>query len=113
MHDRGVIRILMAGSNHRLKAAPQIPISAEVGFPQLITVLLIGLFAPSGTPKGIIDLIADLSRDILRKADFQQKLIEDGFEPALDSGPEQAAQFVREELVRWMPVVKALGIKAG
>jgi tripartite-type tricarboxylate transporter receptor subunit TctC len=76
-------------------------------------VLFIGLFAPSGTPKGIIDLIADVSRDILRKADFHQKLIEDGFEPALDSGPEQAAQFVREELARWTPVVTAIGIKAG
>jgi tripartite-type tricarboxylate transporter receptor subunit TctC len=113
MHDRGVIRILVAGSNHRLKGAPHIPISAEVGFPQLITVLFIGLFAPSGTSKGIIDLIADVSRDILRKADFQQKLIEDGFEPALDSGPEQAAQFVREELARWTPVVTAVGLKAG
>jgi hypothetical protein len=31
----------------------------------------------------------------------------------LDSGPEQAAQFVREELARWTPVVTAAGIKAG
>jgi hypothetical protein len=31
----------------------------------------------------------------------------------LDSGPEQAAQFVREELARWTPVVAAAGIKAG
>jgi tripartite-type tricarboxylate transporter receptor subunit TctC len=113
MHDRGVIRILVAGSDHRLKGAPHIPISAEVGFPQLITVLFIGLFAPSGTSKGVIDLIADVSRDILRKAGFQQKLIEDGLEPALDSGPEQAAQFVREELARWTPVVTAVGLKAG
>jgi tripartite-type tricarboxylate transporter receptor subunit TctC len=113
MHDRGVIRILVAGSNRRLKGAPHIPISAEVGFPQLITVQFMGLFAPSGTPKPIIDLIADVSRDMLRKADFQQKLIEDGFEPVLDSGPEPAAQFVREELARWTPVVAAAGIKPG
>ena len=45
-----------------------------------------GLFAPSGTPKPIIGLIADVTRDILRKADFQQKLIEDGFEPLLEFG---------------------------
>jgi tripartite-type tricarboxylate transporter receptor subunit TctC len=113
MHDRGAIRILVAGSNRRLRGAPHIPISAEVGFPQLITVQFMGLFAPSGTPKTIIGLIADVSRDISRKADFQQKLIEDGFEPVLDSGPEQAAQFVREELARWTPVVTAAGIKAG
>jgi tripartite-type tricarboxylate transporter receptor subunit TctC len=113
MHDRGVIRILVAGSNRRLKGAPQIPISADVGFPQLITVQFIGLFAPSGTPKAIIGQIADVSSDILRKPEFQQKLIDDGFEPVLDSGPEQAAQFVREELARWTPVVTAAGIKAG
>jgi tripartite-type tricarboxylate transporter receptor subunit TctC len=113
MHDRGVIRILVAGSNRRLKGAPQIPISADVGYPQLITVQFIGLFAPTGTPKAVIGQIADVSRDILRNADFQKKLIEDGFEPVLDSGPEQAAQFVREELARWTPVVTAAGIKAG
>ena len=103
----------VAGSSHRLKGAPHIPISTDVGFPELITVQFMGLFAPAGTPKAVIGLIADVSRDILRKAEFQQKLIEDGFEPVLDSGPEQAAQFVREELARWTPVVTAAGIKAG
>ncbi len=113
MHDRGVIRILVAGSRRRLKGAPHIPISAEVGFPELVTVQFMGLFAPSGTPRAIVGLIADVTSDILRKVGFQQKLIEDGFEPLLDSGPEQAAKFVREELVRWTPVLAAAGIKAG
>ena len=113
MHERGVIRILVAGSNRRLKGAPQIPIGAEVGYPQLITVQFIGAFAPSGTAKAIIGRIADVSAAILRNAEFQQKLIGDGFEPVLDSGPEQAAQFIREELARWTPVVTAVGIKAG
>jgi tripartite-type tricarboxylate transporter receptor subunit TctC len=113
MHDRGAIRILVAGSSRRLKGAPRIPISAEVGFPELITVQFMGLFAPSGTPKAIIGLIADVTRDILREAAFQQRLIEDGFEPLPDSGPEQAAKFVREELARWTPVLTAAGLKAG
>src|SRR5580692_9562794 len=105
MHDRGAIRILVAGSSRRLKGAPHIPISADVGFPELITVQFMGLFAPSGTPKAIIGLIADVTRDVLREVAFQQKLIEDGFEPLPDSGPEQAATFVREELARWTPVL--------
>jgi tripartite-type tricarboxylate transporter receptor subunit TctC len=113
MHDRGAIRILVAGSSHRLKGAPHIPISTDVGFPELITVQFMGLFAPSGTPRAIIGLIADVTRDILREVAFQQKLIEDGFEPLPDSGPEQAATFVREELARWAPVLTAAGIKAG
>jgi tripartite-type tricarboxylate transporter receptor subunit TctC len=113
MHDRGAIRILVAGSSRRLKGAPHIPISTDVGFPELITVQFMGLFAPSGTPRAIIGLIADVTRDILREVAFQQKLIEDGFEPLPDSGPEQAATFVREELARWAPVLTAAGIKAG
>jgi tripartite-type tricarboxylate transporter receptor subunit TctC len=76
-------------------------------------VQFMGLFAPSGTAKAITWLIADVTRDILRKVEFQQKLIEDGFEPLLDSGPDQAAQFVPEELARWTPVLTAAGIKAG
>jgi tripartite-type tricarboxylate transporter receptor subunit TctC len=113
MHDRGAIRILVAGSSRRLKGAPHIPISADVGFPELITVQFMGLFAPSGTPKAIIGLIADVTRDVLHEIAFQQKLIEDGFEPLPDSGPEQAAKFVREELARWTPVLATAGIKAG
>ncbi len=113
MHNNGTIRILVAGTDHRLRAAPNIPISSEVGFPDLITVQFMGLFAPGGTPAYIINALAAVSRDISTKPDFQQKLIEDGFEPLTNSGPDQAARFIREELVRWRPVLKASGISAG
>src|SRR5215475_15797791 len=64
MHNNGTIRVLVAGTDHRLRAAPDIPISSEVGFPQLITVLFMGLFAPGGTPEPIIKALAAVSRDI-------------------------------------------------
>ncbi len=113
MHNNGTIRVLVAGTDRRLRTAPDIPISSEVGFPALITVQFIGLFAPGGTAQHVIDAVAAVSRDILMKGDVQQKLIEDGFEPLTNSGPEQAAKFVRDELVRWTPVLKASGISAG
>jgi len=113
MHNNGTIRVLVAGTDHRLRTAPGIPISSDVGFPELITVLFIGLFAPGGTPEPIINAVAAASHDILMKPDVRQKLIDDGFEPMTNSGPEQAAKFVREELVRWMPVIKTLGLSAG
>ena len=113
MHNRGTIRILVAGTNRRLKAAPDIPISTDVGFPDLITVQFMGLFAPAGTPKTNIRLIADVTEDILSKHDFQQKLIDDGFEPLSNMGPEKSEKFVREELARWTPVLMATGLKAG
>jgi tripartite-type tricarboxylate transporter receptor subunit TctC len=113
MHNKGTIRVLVAGTDRRLRTAPDIAISSEVGFPELITVQFIGLFAPGGTAVDIIKILASASHDVLTKPDFQQKLIEDGFEPLTNSGPEQAAKFVREELVRWTPVLKAAGIGPG
>ncbi|HLK83498.1 MAG TPA: tripartite tricarboxylate transporter substrate binding protein [Xanthobacteraceae bacterium] len=113
MHSNGTIRVLVAGTDHRLRAAPDIPIGSDVGFPELITVQFMGLFAPRGTPEPIVQAVAAVSHDILLKPDVQQRLIEDGFEPLTDSGPEKAANFIREELVRWTPVLKASGLSGG
>jgi tripartite-type tricarboxylate transporter receptor subunit TctC len=111
MHAQGKIRILVAGSPSKLEAAPDIPISSEVGFPELITLQFMGVFAPGATPRPIIEKLAAATREATADKTFQQKLIAAGFEPVADSGPEQTAKFVQEELVRWTPLLKASGIK--
>ena len=102
---------MVAGSNRRLAGAPDIPISAEVGFPDLITLQFMGVFAPAGTPRPIIEQIAEATHHVMADKEFQGKLIAAGFEPVTDSGPEKTAKFVQEELVRWTPLLKASGIK--
>jgi len=42
---------------------------------------------------------------------FREKLIAAGFEPHLDSAPETARRFFEEEVVRWTPVIKAIGLE--
>ena len=111
MHRAGKIRILVAGTNRRLAGAPDIPISTDVGFPDLITQQFMGLFAPAGTPKQIIEQIAGLTREITADQDFQNKLVQAGFEPVTDSGPQATATYVHEELVRWTPLLKASGLR--
>jgi tripartite-type tricarboxylate transporter receptor subunit TctC len=111
MHQAGKIRILVAGTDKHLRGAPDIPISTEVGFPDLITVQFMGVFAPGGTPRPIIDQIASATHQAMGDKAFQDKLINAGFEPLTDSGPEQSAKFIHEELVRWTPLLKASGIK--
>jgi tripartite-type tricarboxylate transporter receptor subunit TctC len=112
MHRQGKIRILVAGSNRRLEAAPEIPTNVEAGFPDLVTLMFMGVFAPGGTPQPIINQIAAATHDAMANKEFQRKLIAAGFEPVTDSGPEQTAKFVREELTRWTPLLKASGIQA-
>jgi tripartite-type tricarboxylate transporter receptor subunit TctC len=104
MHRAGKIRILVPG-------APDIPVSTDVGFPDLITQQFMGLFAPAGTPKQIIEQIAGLTREITADKDFQNKLVQAGFEPVTDSGPQATANYVQEELVRWTPLLKASGLR--
>lgn len=111
MHRAGKIRILVAGTDRRLAGAPDIPISTDVGFPDLITQQFMGLFAPAGTPKQIIEQIAGLTRKITADKDFQNKLVQAGFEPVTDSGPQATANYVHEELVRWTPLLKASGLR--
>lgn len=111
MHRAGTIRILAAATDRRLLGAPEIPTTPEAGFPDLIAVQFMGLFAPSGTPKPIIDKIAFATHEAMAEKEHQEKLILAGFEPIAESGPEQAAQFVQREFVRWPPVMKAIGLK--
>jgi len=111
MHRAGRIRILVAGTNRRLESAPDIPISTDVGFPDLITLQFMGVFAPAGTSRAIIEQVAAATHQVMADKEFQRRLILAGFEPVTDSGPEQTAQFIREELVRWTPLLKASGIK--
>ena len=111
MHRRGKIRILVAGSPKRLQGAPDIPISSEVGLPDLITLMFMGVFAPAGTPRAVIDRIAAVSNEAMADKDVQAKLIKAGFEPVIGMGPDETAKFVHDELVRWTPLLKVSGIK--
>ena len=111
MHRRGKIRILVAGSSRHLEGAPEIPTNVEAGFPDLVTLMFMGLFAPGATPRPIIDQIAAATRAALADPALQNKLVQAGFEPVTDSGPEQTRRFVHDELVRWTPLLNAAGIK--
>ncbi len=106
MQSDGKIRILVAGSPRKLRGAPNIPISSEVGLPDLITVQFIGVFVPVGTPRTVIERLGSVCRDVMNDSAIQQKLINAGMEPVTDSGPEQAAQFIQEDRKRWVPILK-------
>ena len=57
--------------------------------------------------------MAAATRSAIADGEFRKLLIASGFEPVLDSGPEQARRFVEEDVARWAPVVKKVGLKLG
>jgi tripartite-type tricarboxylate transporter receptor subunit TctC len=111
LNRTGKLRSLAVTSPARLIAAPEIPTAVEAGFPGMISQQSIGLFAPAGTSKAIIEQISQASRRALADRMYQQMLIESGFEPDLDSTPEKFRRFIEEDIARWTPLVKAIGLK--
>ena len=111
LHDTGKVRMLCVTSPARLAAAPQLPTAIEAGLPGMIAQNFLGVFAPAGTPKPIIDQIAQATRTAMADPQFEQAFVAAGFEPIRDSGPEQTRRFVEDEVARWTPVIKAIGLK--
>ena len=111
MHRAGQVRILAAATDHRLAGAPEIPTTAEAGFPELIAQLFVGVFAPAATPKPILDRLVAVTRDAAQDKDFQQTLEASAFEPLTDYGPEKTTQYLVDELTRWTPILKGSGLQ--
>jgi tripartite-type tricarboxylate transporter receptor subunit TctC len=111
LHETGKLRILAITSAKRIAAAPAIPTVGEAGLPGLASENFIGLFAPKGTPKAIVEQIAQATRHALADKDLQRLYAASGFEPDLDSSPEKARRRLEEEFVKWAPVIKAVGLK--
>jgi tripartite-type tricarboxylate transporter receptor subunit TctC len=110
-HRTGKMRVLAVTGSTRLAAAPELPTAAELGFPRLTVTGSIGLAAPTGTPAGIIEQIAQATRTVVAEPAFQQMLIDAGIEPTLDSNPEKFRQSLAADVALWAPVVNALGLK--
>jgi tripartite-type tricarboxylate transporter receptor subunit TctC len=112
MHREGRVRILAIATDHHLKAAPDIPTAAEAGYPDLIAQLFVGVFAPAKTPEPIVQRLAQLTSEALAATEFQDKLEAAGFEPLPGFGPDKTATYIRQEIVRWTPILKESGMKA-
>jgi tripartite-type tricarboxylate transporter receptor subunit TctC len=110
-HRAGKIRILAITWTKRIKAAPDIPTAIEAGLPGMVAANLNGVFAPAGLQKSLVGEIAKATRAAMNDESFVQPMIDSGFEPLLDSGPDEATQMVREEIARWAPVIKATGFR--
>ena len=111
LHKTGKIRILAVTNATRLAAAPDIPTVAETGFPGLTSQNFIGLFAPKGTPKAIVERIAEASRKALADKELQRLFHASGFTPDFDSTTEKARRLLVDEIAEWTPIIRAIGLK--
>jgi tripartite-type tricarboxylate transporter receptor subunit TctC len=107
----GRLRMLAAMGERRSAAFPDIATMQEQGLPTLVVETWYGLFAPAGTPGGVV---AKLNADInvlLQQAEVRELLARQDLN-TVGGSAERFGDMVRRELARWARVVAAAKIKA-
>jgi tripartite-type tricarboxylate transporter receptor subunit TctC len=108
----GRLRAIAVTSAQRSPLMPEVPTVVEQGFPELVGAGFYGLLAPAGTPAPIVQRLHASVLWAVRETDLGRRLVEQGFEVHA-STPLEYAAYVRREIERWTPVVRAAGVKPG
>ena len=105
------VRPLAVGTAVRSPALPDVPTVAEQGYAGFEAALWLGIMAPAGTPKPIVDRLHREIVAIVATPDFATAMDTNGAEPLSSASPEQFTTLLRGEVDRYTKVVKAIGIK--
>ena len=105
----GKLRALATIGSVRSAAAPELPTVAET-LPGFEVSNWIGLLAPAGTPGDIVRKWNAEVNAIMQGVDLKQRLLVEGARFAANT-PEEFGAFIKSEIARWAPVVKASGAR--
>src|SRR6516162_6796349 len=92
----------------RASAAPDLVTVSEAGVSGYDTSGWFGLMAPAGTPRDIIERLADASNAAAKSPDVIATLKLQGFD-IIGGSPEEFAAFIRDDLAKWTRVAAAAG----
>ena len=101
----GKLRVLGVSTKQRSKVAPDVPSMAEGGITNFDATAWFALFAPTGTPRDIINRLNREVAEAVKDPAVADKLLALGAEP-VSSTPEQLDAFYRSEVARWAQVVR-------
>jgi len=110
-HRTGKLRLLAITNDKRLPVCPDIPTAAESGVPELVTTQVIGIFAPAGTAEPVLAKIGEANHVAMADPAYQQTLVSQAVIPVTDWTPERFNRFMAEDVARWSPLVKAIGVR--
>ncbi len=106
----GRLRPLAVTGSQRSPAMPDLPTIAESGFPKFEATAWYGVLAPAGTPPAIVTRLHDETLRALKLPDVKERLEYVGFE-IVGSTPAAFGAYIKSEIRKWAPVVKASGAK--
>jgi tripartite-type tricarboxylate transporter receptor subunit TctC len=106
----GIVKAYAVSSDRRLATLPDVPTAKELGFDYRVSIWA-GIFAPKGVSKEIVNTLSDALDKSLDDASVQKRLAElGGTIPAKDErSPAKFDAYVKTEIDRWSPILKAAG----
>jgi tripartite-type tricarboxylate transporter receptor subunit TctC len=109
----GKIRAYAVTSKERSAAAPDIPTTAEAGFPGIEVAIWHGLWAPKGTPPEIIARLNAAAVAALQDPEIRRKLEDLGQDIPTPEQMQPAAfdAYQRAEFAKWKPIIEKANVK--
>jgi tripartite-type tricarboxylate transporter receptor subunit TctC len=105
----GKVRALGAGMATRLAAMPNLPTLQEQGLKGYECYTWNAILAPAGTPKPIVDKLNAAINKALADPKVSGALEKAGINATPGSTPESTADFIKAEIAKWAPIIKASG----
>src|SRR5215813_7899189 len=99
------VRALATTGQARSTVLPDVPTVTEAGVPGYEATIWLGLMAPAGTPKPIIDKLNAAVNAVVKRPDIVKLWREQGAVP-MAMTPEEFDKFLRGDIVKWAEVVK-------
>ena len=107
----GKVKAYAVTSKARVPSLPDVPTLAESGLKNFEVAVWHGLYAPKGTPKPIVDKVSAALRVALKDPLVVQRFADLGTqpEPAERATPEAHRAYLKAEVEKWAPIIKAAG----
>ena len=106
----GRMKALAVTARARHPQLPNVPTTAEAGFPGLVVTSWQAAAAPARTPRDVVAKLNDAAVRALRAPDVRERMAQIGFDVVAGT-PEEFGRFMKEEIERWTAVVQRGGIK--
>src|SRR5215470_11245735 len=110
-HRAGKLRILAYAYAKRAAIAPEIPTMNEAGVKGYEAYTFNLILGPAGTPQNVIDTIDQESKKVIADPAAIKFLEDIAAVPTTDTTPERTAKFIKDEIAKWAPVIRAAGVK--
>jgi tripartite-type tricarboxylate transporter receptor subunit TctC len=106
----GQVRALGTTGQTRSSVLPDVPTISEAGLPGYEATIWLGVMAPAGTPKAVVDLLNAEINKVLAQPDLKAQWSQQGATP-LPMTPAEFDAFLRKDIEKWANVIHTAGIK--